>query len=123
MISLDATTKSLEVVLGSAVTTTAMDWNVYYYDVPSRTIQDQAEYRQGHAHGQTNGTTTVTLVNAPPNGVTRNITHISVCNRDTATKQVIIKMDISTTERWLVSPPLLSGETLMYSSNGGWQIL
>lgn len=123
MIALDTTGKKLEVVLDAAKTTYDMDFNVFYYDVPRRAITDNSEYPYGHSYGQTNGTTTVTLLAAPSQNNIRNVTSISIYNADTASKRVIVKYDISNTERIIINQTLLTTETLHYEHGSGWQVI
>lgn len=123
MIVLDTSTKTLELVLGAAHTTNALEYNIVFYDVPRIAIVDNAEYIRGHSHGQSNGTTTVTILTAPPDSVSRNVELLSVYNKDTIEQSVTLKYDIAATERILLKAPLRPGETLTFTRGGGWQIL
>jgi hypothetical protein len=105
LIVLDATTKTIRAALVGAVATSNPDFVVAYADSTDST------FAEASTDGQLNGTTDVTLVAAPGSGVKRTIKSISVYNRDTAPVIVVIKLDVSGTQRILQRVQLVSGET------------
>jgi hypothetical protein len=105
IIVLDSTAKSIKAVLASSVATSNPDFVVAYADTSDNTFSELS------SDGQLNGTTDVTLVAAPASGVKRTIKSISVYNRDTAPVIVVIKLDVSGTQRILQRVQLVSGET------------
>lgn len=123
MLTLDVTTKKLEFVLGAAHTTNAVEASVFYYNVPRQSIDRYTEFLPSSFHVASNGTTTVTLLAAPPNAVVSNVNHIAIHNKDTITQTVTVKLDFSATEYILVKVALLTLETLIYESGNGWQVI
>lgn len=123
MITLDLTTKKLELVLGAAHTTNALEACVFYYDVPRQAIDRYTEFLPGSFLTTSNGTTTVTLLAAPDSLSVRNVTDISVYNKDTIEQSVTVKVDYSATDYIIVKAPLRPGESLLYNKDGGWQII
>lgn len=124
MIRLDTTARNLEAVLAGAVSTAQPQCVVSFYDVPSQSKEDFSEYRGATKLTNTNSTTPVTICAAPTtNGTIRNIDHISIYNRDTASVTVTVQIDESTTDSILVSKALAAGETLEWTRSAGWKII
>lgn len=124
MICLDKSTRKLQAVLAGAVTTNQLQCVVSFYDVPKQTKDDNAEYQSALQLTSTNSGTDVDICAAPPaNGTVRNVRYISVYNADTVGATVTIKIDDGGTDSILVKQALLTTETLVYTSQGGWQII
>jgi hypothetical protein len=117
MLILDATTDSLQAVLGSAVTTTEPSFYASYVDVTTST------YVPGENHGATTGTTDVELVAAPAASTQRQVKFLTVYNRDTASVTVTIKLDVSATDTILYRAVLAPNEILQYADGEGWSTL
>jgi hypothetical protein len=111
MINLDTTTKSLEIVLGGTVTTTALTWTASYVDLKDAT---QGVYDVAELDGTTNNTTAVTMVGAPGAGHTRQIKFISVVNVDTLAAVVTLRINNNSTLRQIVKVTLDPGDNLLY---------
>jgi len=62
----------------------------------------------------TNSTTDVTVVTAPAASTIRMVSSITVYNADTVSATVELKIDVSATEKRLVSQILIAGESLVY---------
>lgn len=122
-IAVDATTKSFEVLLGAAKTTNDCQYNVVYHDIAARSKQDFHAEKYSHTYGTTDGTNVVTMLAAPPNYTTRNISYLSVHNADTVNQTVTIQVDIGGTNRVLIKKQLAANETLVYEEGAGWQVL
>lgn len=114
---LAATTHSLELVLGGAITTNQLPFSVEFTEVTA------SAFTPGHQDGQSNGTTEVTILSAPGASTYRVVRHINVYNKDTVAATVTIRFNNNTTLRELVVATLQPGQTLTWSVDGGWQIL
>lgn len=123
MFTLDATTKTIELILDAVKTTTDADYTVCYYDVPSRAKENNTDYRLAHKDGVTNGTTLVTAVAAPGQNVSRNIVSLSIYNADNAAIDVTVRVDTGGTKRILVKQTLNPTDTLFYEDGRGWVII
>ncbi|MCC6269502.1 MAG: hypothetical protein IT300_18250 [Dehalococcoidia bacterium] len=114
MLTLDATTQTLELQTGAAVST---DYVASWLDSTTTT------FTPGAAQGNVATATTTTIVAAPAASTQRGIKHLSVYNRSTtATQTVAIKKDVSATEYTIISATLAPGHSLQYSEDGGWAI-
>jgi len=111
MIILDATNKSLEVLLGGAITTNQLIWTASYVDVSQSTFAASAA---SEADGVTNNTTAVTMVAAPAASVSRQIKFLSVHNADTVAATVTIRINNGGTFRTVWKATLQTLETLQF---------
>lgn len=110
MIILDATTKSLEVKLTGAVTTTELVWHadaIDYLD-SDQSVSDLAE-----TDGLSNGATAVTMVAAPAAAHTRHVRALTVYNQDTAAAVVTIQINNGGTKRIVWKGTLAVGDNLI----------
>lgn len=114
---LDTTTKSVELILGAAVTTNAMPVTVDYVDLTTTTTL------AGSSDTQSNGTTEVTILAAPAASTQRKLNALTVFNADTASKVVTIRLNNNTTMRNLISVTLQVGCTIGYTDTGGWYLM
>ena len=112
MIILDATTKSVEIDLFGAITTSQLPYTLHYVDILS---SDQSVSAVASNTGQTNSTTAVTILAAPSAGHTRQVKHLTVCNEDTVAAIVTIRINDNGTLRTMVTTTLTVGDTLEYS--------
>lgn len=101
-ITLDATTRSLEVKLTGAITTNQLDWDCDYIDYLD---SDQSCSDIAHADGTSNSTTAVTVVAAPSAGHTRHIKRFTIHNNDTVAAEVTLRYNNNGTFRtiWRVT--------------------
>lgn len=116
MIILDATTKAVEVALGSAITTNQLHWTSSYVDITASTFSALA------SDGVTNNATRVVAVPAPSASVSRQVKFISVYNADTASATVSIYLNNNATTRILFKAVLNVGEELSYLDGIGWKV-
>lgn len=114
---LDTTTKTLELLLGSAVTTTAMPVTVDYVDLTTTTTI------AGSTDTQSNGVTPVTILAAPAASTQRKVNGITVYNADSVSKLVTVRLNNNATLRIIVSVTLQVGDTLVYTDVNGWYSL
>jgi hypothetical protein len=117
---LDTTLLRLEAVLAGAVAANQPECHVNYIqwnvdNVPTR----PAVYRAA-----LNNTTDVSILPAPTTqGIVREVTSMSIYNKDTANVTVTVKTDDGTTERIIVKQELLTTETLNWTRDAGWFII
>lgn len=114
MIILDATTKSLEVVLGGAITTNQLPFTTHYVDINSSDLSVSAPAEND---GQTNNTTAVAIVAAPASGKIRVVKTISIYNADTVSATVTIRVNNNGTTRIVFKATLATGDTLNYEDD------
>lgn len=112
-------TDTLEMVLGAAHTTNALNALVSYKDanLAAGTLV------MGRLSTATSGTTPVDLVTSPTGSTQRVVDHIVIYNRDTIAHTVTITFDDGTTPRIIGIWVLASGDVLQYSGEAGWSRL
>jgi hypothetical protein len=113
---LDATNKTLEVVLAGAVTSSDLPVVVSYSDYDTST----GTLTLAETDTVTNGVTTVTILAAPASGVVRNVDSLSIYNQDSAAATVTVQLHDNTTVRIEKKATLQPGETLQYLRQTGW---
>jgi hypothetical protein len=111
VIILDATTKSMEIDLAGAITTSQLPFVVTYVDVDQATFAATAASEND---GTTNSTTNVTMVAAPSAGTSRQVKFLSVYNADTVDATVSIILNNNSTLRIIWKGTLDPGDTLQY---------
>lgn len=119
MITLDTTTKSLEVVLGGAVATTQLPFVASYVDISQLTFAMTASSEND---GTTNSTTAVSLVAAPAASTTRKLNFLSIFNVDTAVVVLTIRLNNNSTTRICWKGTLAIGDNLTYTDGIGFKI-
>lgn len=112
MIILDATTKSLEIVLGGAVTTNQLPYVLSYVDLLST---DQSISAVGSNDGTTNSAVAVTVLAAPASGHTRQVKFLSVQNADTVAATLTVRYNDNATTRTIMKVALAVGDNLIYT--------
>lgn len=117
MIILDAITKSLEIVLNGAVTTTQLPYLACYVDLTTTT------YVPKQKDGTSNSTTAVTIVAAPAVSTQRQVKMLGVCNKDTVPAVVTVRYNNNGTLRRLIVVTLAVGSTLFYTDGEGWRVI
>lgn len=114
VVTLDATTESLEVTTSAAVST---DYAVSYVDNASGTVTP------GSSHGNISTATTTAILAAPGASTQRAVTAVSVCNvGTTSTQTVTVKHDTSGTERVIYRAALGPSECLTANNDGAWSV-
>ena len=117
MIILDATSKSLEVKLAAAVTTTELPVTAHYVDVTTTT------YTAAETDAVTTGTTAVTAVAAPSASTQRLIKLVTIYNADSAPALVTVQRTTSGTARILCRILLMVGASLVYTDGERLRVL
>lgn len=112
---LEVSGQSLQVVLGGAVTTSELSWNLAYHEVPGGTRRS--------ANGTTSGATAADMLALAGNtSVQRQIRWFSVYNADTVAQTVSIQLYNGSTARVVFSRSLGVGQTLEWSLERGFSI-
>ncbi len=119
MIILDATTKSLEIKLGGAITTNQLTCVASYVDINNSTILITGISENDVL---TNGATAVTIVAAPAANTSRELKSLSIQNTDTVSQTVTVQYNNNGTKRPIVVQALTTGQTLIYDEANGWTI-
>jgi hypothetical protein len=116
MILLTATTESLELVTGSALST---DWTVAYAD------HTTTAFTPGSGQGNVATAATTSIVAAPAASTQRQVKLITVRNRDGTGSQVVSiqKNPTGTAIRLTPDVTLLPGEVLEYLDGQGFRVL
>ena len=109
---LDATTKSVVVVLGEVKTTTDCDLTAAYADITSST------FTPGSVDATSNGTTKVSLVAAPASSTQRVVREVSLYNTDTVTHTFEFLLDDNGTYRVFDAGSVPAGSRYIYAFTG-----
>lgn len=123
MIRLSDSSKTLKLVLGTAITTDPLVITVCYSDKTS------SQYNGGTQLSISNDTTAVTICNSPDTGVigttgvVRDIDTISVVNMDSIASFVSIYIDDSGNQYNIITVGLASGDHLEYVHGNGWKVV
>lgn len=117
MIILDSTTKSLELVLGGAITTNQLPFVASYVDITTTT------YTPISSDGQSNNSTPVTIVSSPLASTQRQIKLVTIKNEDTVDAIVTLRYNDNSTIRKIVTITLASGSTLIYTDGEGFRVI
>lgn len=119
MLFLDATTKSLEVLLGGAVSASQLPFVAGYADIERTTYGLSGA---GENDGTTNDTTAVTLAAAPAATTTRKLNFLSIFNADSAAATVTVRVNNASTYRVVWQGTLSVGDTLMFVDGRGFYV-
>lgn len=111
---LDATTKSLELLLGGAVATNELPITVDYVDLSASTTDASS------IDSISTGASALTILSAPAASTQRKVNGLSVYNDDTAAASVIVRLNNGTTTRNIVYCTLQPFDTLHYTDVKGW---
>lgn len=120
MITLDATTKSLEIKLAGAVATTQCPFVCSYVDISQITFGLTGS---GETDGTTNNTTAVTVAAGPAATTSRKINYLSVVNVDTAAIVLTVQLNNNGTARTCWKGTLAVGDSFTYLDGRGFQVL
>jgi len=114
---LTATTHLLELKLGAATTTNAVEIFSAFNTLTTTTVTPET------SSTTSNSTADVTVVGSPGASEQRIVKFISVYNADTVANTVTIKRDVSGTERRIGTWNLNAGDSLLYSDGVGWYVM
>jgi len=113
---LDVTTDSIQLKLGAAHTTRALQFYASYHTInhTTPTITPKKNF------GSTNGTTAVTLVPAPSSGEINQLKYSSIYNCDSVDHTVTVEINSSSNLRTVYSVILKTGEQIQFTVANGW---
>lgn len=110
-------TRSLQVVLASAITTNQLQWSASYVEITAGALG-----ALGSTDGVTNNTTPVSMIAAPASGTTRQIKELTIYNADTVNATVLVQMVSGANTRTLCKASLIAGQTLTWMPATGWGV-
>lgn len=114
---LDATTRSIELLLEGAITTNELPWVVGYADHTDET------FVPGAGSGLSNGATAVTIIAAPAASTQRQVKYLNVYNDDTVAHTITIRLNDNTNLRTIIETVSFSpGYQLVYTDTTGWKV-
>lgn len=113
---LDATTKTIELTVNAAATTTESPVTVEYADLTTTTFSPAS------SDTVSNGTTVVTIVAAPAASTQRQVKEITIYNADTVNHTYTVKYNDNGTKRTVAVIPVSIGQTLAYRNDTGWTV-
>ncbi len=113
----DATTQTIEIKLAGAVSTTELPIILTYIDGEASNFFPKLQ------HSISNGTTEVTILDAPEERGKRMVKSMTIRNVDTATATVIVQLADGATNREIVKIALLVDETLQYTDATGFKVI
>jgi hypothetical protein len=119
-IVLDTASRKLEAKLGAAG---AIPVTVNFVDIIPQTKSDFSPYRPACKITNTDGTTAVTVCEAPAQGAVRVINYICVYNSDAGSETVTIQIDDGGTESIQVVITLATTESAIWTPNSGWDVV
>jgi hypothetical protein len=120
LILLDTTTRTLEVLLGGAVTTSQLPAVATYVDT---SFTGATPVAPASSNTATNNTTAVTVLAAPAASTQRKLLFLSLFNADTVAAVVTLRYNDNGTLRKVLAPTLQAGETLLYNDGEGFRVL
>ena len=120
MITLDATTKSLEIDLTGAVATNQLPFVACYVDISQSTFAMSAVAEQD---GTSNSTTAVTCLSAPGASTSRVLKFFSWKNSDTAAREGWLQLNNNGTLREIWKGTLQVGDTLFLVDAANYHVL
>ena len=114
---LDTSTRTIEIVLQKAITTSQPKIMVDYVDITSSTTTPSVQLSTA------NSTTAVTILSAPPSGQ-RKVNFISICNIDTDFVNALVRLnDNGTFYNYTQYTTLPPNSTLQYTDTKGWSVI
>jgi hypothetical protein len=114
MIVLSTTSDTIEVILGAAHTTSALQCVTSWRDIQT------SSYTPGRSLASTNGTTAVTLVGSPAASTSRVVDLVSIVNTDTVSHTATFRQFDGTDRFRLFQATILPGEQIIYQDGQGW---
>jgi hypothetical protein len=111
--------EKLQLVLAGNITTTALKFNVSYYDVGVKGVK----YPFFNGYGSSTNTTDADIVDVSNLRETRIIQSFTLYNTDSVASLATIKKDVAGTDYIIIKALLQSGDTLQYNEGSGWSII
>lgn len=113
---LDATGKSLEIVLTAAITTNELPIVAAFVEYAAETVTPAGN------DTITTGTTAVTIVAAPAANLQRQVKFLSIVNLDTVAAEVTVQLNNASTIRPMFTVLLGIDEQIIYTDRGGFRV-
>lgn len=120
MIILDATNRSLQVLLAASAATTELPVTCSYVDIEQSTAALSGISSNTTV---TTGTTAVSAAAAPSSGYSRQVKTLVVYNGDTSAATVTVRFNDNSTMRILCKITLQVGDTLQYTDGEGFRVV
>jgi len=117
MINLSSTTDKLQIILGAAVTTNAVDCYVAYRDTTATSISPIGVYTSVSSASATD------IVSSPSASTQRLVEYISIQNRDTQPADVYVRFSDNGTIYILHKAILSPNDKLEYSDKKGFRVI
>lgn len=117
--TLNSTSKHLEIFLGGAIATNELQFSASYVDV-NRNADTKIP---GDSEGVTSGTTAITLISPPKPAEQRLIEGFFVYNSDTVAQTITIQINNGTDLRVLIDVTLNVADTLFYTEEEGFKVI
>jgi len=114
---LDTTTRSIELLLGAAVTTNQLKITASWVDMTA-TTQSPAT-----TTSSSNNTTPVTIVASPAASTQRKVMEVTIFNADTVSATVTVRVNDSSSLFPIVTFSIPTGQTLQYTDTLGWGLI
>ena len=114
---IDATTQTLKIKLAGVVSANELPITLAYID------GEASNFFPTLQHSISNGTTEVTILNAPEPRGKRMVKFMYIRNTDTATVTVTLQLADGATNREIVKIALLQDETLVYTDTTGFKVI
>ena len=119
MIRLDATTRSLQFLLGASTATTSL---VSYITYKIKTANEVQPERGGVSVARNNNSTAVTALSAPPQNTVYEVDLWTINDTDTSSSRVTMQMVDATTTYPLETRTVSSGQSLFYAYGRGFDV-
>lgn len=113
---LDSTTDNLEIILDKDITTSQLNFAVFFNEYTSTGVTPTKNF------GTTNSTTAVNLISSPSSGTQRQLRWCSISNTDTVDVGVKIRFNDNGSFRNVLYVFLRVGESIQYSEEMGWRV-
>lgn len=111
-------------VMASATGTTQPVATVFFHDVPHDTKEGFEEYPGGRQITALNSTTEVTILSSPAKtAITRQVDGLAILNRSTDTEIITVGTYDGTTRSPMVVKQLQPNQSIVFTPDGGWQIV
>jgi len=114
---LDTTTRSLEILLGAAVSANQLKVTSDWVDMTTSATTG------GTTPSTTNNTSVVTIVAAPASSTQRKVYAVNILNLDTASATVTVQLNDNSTIYKKVVITIHPNATLQYTDTDGWKIV
>lgn len=115
---LDATTKSIRIFLGGAVTTNELQWTSSWADHDATAKL----FTPADSQGVTSGATPVVVIAAPAASKQRQVKNLTIFNADTVNQTVTVeKLEVANRRKW-IQAILEPNWSLQWEYGGTWHV-